>query len=346
MQDEPVRLGVVGAGFMGQVAHLRNFDRIDGCDIVALAEPRDDLAARVAKRYEIDHIYSDHEALVASADVDAFVAVQPYATHRYILPALLEAGVPLFTEKPLALRPETGEALVELGADHGVTHMIGYHKRSDPAMVYARECIREWNRSGACGELRYVRITMPPGDWIANAPDPISTGESPPTNMREDPPNEFDTPTGRAYDEFVNYYIHQVNALRFLFDAPYEVVFGNERILCAECESGASGVIELAPFTTEETWEESIMVGFDRGHIDIELPPPLVSQAAGTVTIQQRRDGTDELRQPAMPDRSAMYAQAEHFVDVVRGEREPPCDAREALEDLYVARSYIRRVHG
>ena len=39
-----IRLGFVGAGFMGQAAHLANYQDLEGCAIVALAELRRDFA--------------------------------------------------------------------------------------------------------------------------------------------------------------------------------------------------------------------------------------------------------------------------------------------------------------
>jgi hypothetical protein len=41
-----------------------------------------------------------------------------------------------------------------------------------------------------------------------------------------------------------------------------------------------------------------------------------------------------------------MAAQAGNFVAAVRGDRKPPCEAREAHEDLRVARAYIKLLTG
>ena len=49
-----VRVGFAGVGFMGQVAHLRNYVRNPECEVVALAEPRPELARRVAAKYGIE----------------------------------------------------------------------------------------------------------------------------------------------------------------------------------------------------------------------------------------------------------------------------------------------------
>ncbi len=45
---------------------------------------------------------------------------------------------------------------------------------------------------------------------------------------------------------------------------------------------------------------------------------------------------------PILPPVHAMRAQAAAFVQAIRGEAPPPCDATEALADLRVAREYLR----
>lgn len=54
-------------------------------------------------------------------------------------------------------------------------------------------------------------------------------------------------------------------------------------------------------------------------------------------------DGEQRTTCPMMPPKSAMCNQAENFLAVVRGEREPPCDVAEAAADIRVAREYIER---
>ena len=42
-----IKLGLVGAGRMGQLAHLSNYAVLDDCEVIALAEPREKLAQKV-----------------------------------------------------------------------------------------------------------------------------------------------------------------------------------------------------------------------------------------------------------------------------------------------------------
>src|SRR4029079_15175428 len=102
----------------------------DECELVALAEPRPRTAELVAARYGIGRVFRDHRELLESVEVDGLVAPQPDLHHLTLLPDLYPHVRHLFTEKPLALAAATGDRLPALAAEHGCTHMLGYHRRS------------------------------------------------------------------------------------------------------------------------------------------------------------------------------------------------------------------------
>lgn len=339
-----IRLGFVGAGFMGQNAHMKNYVALPDCEIVALAEPREQTARLVAQRYGIPTVYHDHRDMLAHEKLDALVASQPYRFHAELLPDLYAAGLPLFTEKPLALSVEAGQQLAELTKQYSVKHMVGYHKRSDPAMEYAKALIEKWKASGDFGELRYVRITMPPGDWVGGSDMPLNAGDGAGGLTLEPDAPGFDAAGARQYDVFVNYYIHQVNALRFLLGEPYEITYAekSQTVLAARSASGVAGIIEMEPWANSIDWMESSLVAFRKGFIRVDLPAPLASQQCGRVTVMEDRGGTPITWSPSLPPVHAMRNQAKNFLAMVRGEREAPCYAAEAAEDLAMARDYIR----
>lgn len=346
-----IKIGFVGSGFMGQRAHMSNYATLtDLCEIVALAEPRKKLAENVARRYGIPVVYEDHMQLLANSDVDAIVASQPYSNHINIVPDILRAKKALFTEKPIAVSVETGEKHAALAKENGVLYMVGYHKRSDPAMEYAKKLADDWKASGEYGRLRLVRITMPPGDWVGGGAIGVIGSDDPYPPLQHEPmPEYFDEKNGREYNEFVNYYIHQVNAMRFLLGESYKVTYAEKTgvLLAVESESGVCGTIEMAPFNTTLDWQETYLIAFERGYIYVQLPPPLASQQAGIVTVM--RDNGKEpptITQPVMPRVHAMRNQAINFIAAVKGERPAPCLADEAVEDLKIARDYIRLKNG
>ena len=94
-----IRLGFIGTGNMGQMAHLRNYLTLPNCEVVALAELRPQLAAQVAARWGIPEVYHDADELLAKAKVDAYVMIQPFWIHGGLIPAVLAKGKPLTIRK-------------------------------------------------------------------------------------------------------------------------------------------------------------------------------------------------------------------------------------------------------
>lgn len=351
MPQTKVRIGFVGVGGMGQCAHLKNYAVDADCEVVALAEIRPKLAKAVAAKYGVRKVYSKHTEMLAKEDLDGIVASQPFSRHGILVPDLLKAGVPVFTEKPIAASIAVGEKIVAAVRKSGTWLMVGYHKRSDPATMYAKAEIERLKKSGELGRMKYVRIIMPAGDWVQNGFSDLVRSDDPDVSLDRDPPApDMDEPTRQAYESFVNYYIHQVNLMRHLLGEPYKVTYADKSgvMLAGESASGVCCVIEMTPYQTTVDWKESAMVCFEKGYVRIELPAPLASNRAGRVEVY-RDPGNGEAPLsivPQLPWVHAMRQQASNFIRAVKGEMEPLTTATEALEDLKVARQYIKAWKG
>ena len=345
---EKIRIAFIGTGGMGQKAHLSQYAVLPQCEVVAIAEARSDLAEAVARRYAVPRYFTNHRELLDKVDADGYVCIQQYRNHLALLPDIFTRGKPVLTEKPLALSVEAGEKLVALAARHSAIHMVGNHKRSDPAMEYAKKLTEEWKASGKYGRMKYIRITMPPGDWISGAAASLGSRQPYPaidsepliiSGMTEDESKEYNT--------FVNYYIHQVNALRYLLGEPYRVTFADRSGVLMGCESvsGVPAILEMAPWSNRVLWLETYLVCFEHGTVQVELPPPLAAQRAGKVTVMKDAGEDACFESPILPNLSAMRNQAMNFLKVIAGEALPPCDGPEALEDLRNAMEYIQLRH-
>jgi len=341
-----VRIGFVGVGTMGQMAHLRNYAVLPDCRVVALAEPRESSAATVAKRYGIPRVYRDHRQMLAAEDLDGVVAAQPFEHHATLLPELYSGVRRVFTEKPLALSVEAGETLVRKAAAAGCVHMVGYHKRCDPAAIEAKRVIAQWRASGKMGRLTYVRILMPAGDWIAlGFEGRIDEGDPRSPMVLESAVERLDGPELELYRSLVNYYVHQVNFMRFVLEESFSVTYAGPAgiVMATESVSGIPGVLEMSPYRTTRAWEEEVLVAFERGYIKLRLPAPLAIHRPGRVEIYSDPGPpeTPERREPTLEWEDAMHRQAATFIAVCRGDAAPPCTAAEAVEDLKVLRDYV-----
>jgi predicted dehydrogenase len=334
---------------MGQCAHLKNYAILPGCEVVALAEIRPQWREKVAARYGIPRTYATHRELLANEKLDGIVAAQHFRIYGQLVPELLQAGVPVFIEKPLASSVPVAQKIVEAVAASGTWVMVGYHKRSDPATRYAKAEIDRLKQTGELGKLRLVRMVMPPGDWIAGGFNDLIGTDEPYPELASDPvPPDMDDATFREYGAFVNYYIHQVNLLRHLLGEPYRVTYADPSgvLLSVLSASGVAGTLEMAAYSTTVDWHESALACFERGYVKLELPAPLASNRPGRVEILRDpgEDTTPMTCVPSLPWVHAERQQAENFLAALRGEAEPPCQAPEALEDLLVAREYMRQL--
>ena len=346
-----VKIVFFGVGGMGQMAHLKNYVLLPEVQVVAIVEARKKLADAVAARYSVPNVFYDLDSFrAANLEFDGIVSAQQYRNMINVVPALLSFGKPLFTEKPLALSIEAAEVLAAEADKNHTIHMVGYHKRSDPATEYAKSVVDGWKASGEFGKLRYIRVTMPAGDWVAEGFDGlIATDESYPPIEKEPNVTYWATDAWNTeYDVFVNYYIHQVNALRFLLGEDYKVKYADRAgvTLTVESASGVPAVIEMSPFRTTIDWQEEYLVAFERGWVKVELPAPLASNRAGKVTVFE--DGGDKppiTWSPSLPHIHAMKNQAKNFIKFIKGEQPVPCNSHEAVMDLKVAKDYIDLLH-
>jgi predicted dehydrogenase len=345
-----IRLGFVGAGFMGQLAHIRSYALLrEECELVALAEPRQRTAELVAARYGIPRIYRDHRELLESEQLDGIVAAQRYTHHAALLPELYPHVRHLFTEKPLALGAEVGDRLAGLAEKKGCVHMLGYQRRSDPATREAKRTVDAWRASAELGALRYLRFCYSDGDWTGNARAAfIDVGEEPPAVPSEEPPPDFagDDTAVWALSMAADQLVHPLNLIRHLLGERYYLVFAHVsgRLLVFESESGIPATIEVTPYRLTVGFDEEIVVAFERGYVRLRPAPSLARKRAGTLEIYRDRafDSVPERIFPQLPWIDPQQAQAADFLRVCRGEAEPPTDVREAAEDLHLVEDVIR----
>jgi myo-inositol 2-dehydrogenase/D-chiro-inositol 1-dehydrogenase len=126
-----LKIGVIGAGMIGQ-DHIRRLTTVlAGAEIVAVSDVNAEQAPKVAERVGA-RFHQTGEDLIASADVEAVIVASWGPTHaRYVL-AAIAAGKPCFCEKPLAETVEDCEAVIEAEVKLGKRLVqLGFMRRFD-----------------------------------------------------------------------------------------------------------------------------------------------------------------------------------------------------------------------
>jgi predicted dehydrogenase len=337
-----IKMGFIGVGHMGQLAHLHNYVQLSElCEITTLCDVKINQAKALANKFNIPKATADYRELLADPEIDAVACIQYFENHVNLVPDVLRAGKHVMTEKPLCVFPENGDKLVQIAKETGKIHMVGNHKRSDPATEHALEIINKWKQTGEMGKMTYVRISMPPGNWRKDCDMPFMTNEPAGPVPPEPKPEGMDDITRNKMVWFVNYYIHQVNLMRFLLGEDFKLTCADRYFYSAISESGVNCILEMDHYNTSVDWQEHALVCFERGWVRIDLAAPL-APVSGTVTVYEDKGWDSAYRTPIMPNVCAMRNQAKNFLLAVAGERKPPCASEEAVKDLRIAADYIR----
>lgn len=140
---QPLRVALVGCGRIAQVAHLPALEKAEGVTLVAVADPSAEVAAGVARRYDVPAVHTDQARVLADPEVEAVLVAAPDRFHYAIAAEALVAGKHVLVEKPLTATSAEAQALAELVDRTGLVLQVGAMKRHDQGLQYAHRFVAE-----------------------------------------------------------------------------------------------------------------------------------------------------------------------------------------------------------
>jgi predicted dehydrogenase len=323
----PVRIGVIGVGFMGR-QHVEFIRAERGAELSAVADPAD-VGAAIGCR-----AYRSTADMLAAGSLDAVVIANPNALHVDTAIQCLEAGLAVLLEKPVAVDYADSLRLVDAVARLEGRLLVGQHRRHHPAIARARTALA----SGELGQLVAVNAM-----WSARKEDSYFA----------------ETPWHReagAGVMLINL-VHDLDLLRHLCGEVVEVqatMSSAARGLDVEdtaavilrFESGAVGTLlgsdaGVSPWGWDQATEETLAFPY--------LPDSTAYQLVGTrgalsipnlALYAYHPSVSADWHSPlsrtylATAPRSSFAAQLEHFLDVARGSAHPLVSAEDAARTL------------
>ncbi|MFN7814575.1 MAG: Gfo/Idh/MocA family protein [Planctomycetia bacterium] len=167
---KPLRIGMIGYGFMGR-AHSNGYNRVkDFFDLeylpvlqaVAARDPGK--AQAFADRWGYKRVETDWRKLVAADDIDAVAICTPNTLHAEIAIEAAKHGKAILCEKPLSMDVAEGERMCAAVEKAGVPNTVWYNYRRIPAVTFAKQIID----SGALGRVFHYRAEFLQ-DWTISA---------------------------------------------------------------------------------------------------------------------------------------------------------------------------------
>lgn len=344
---KPLGLGFVGAGMIGQVAHLANYIDIPGCKVVALAELRPELGRMAAARYGVKKLYESHRELLADKEVEALVVVtRPPAQGPIVLDAL-ESGRHVLSEKPMAHTVEQAARLVDAAERRKLRYAVGFMKRHDAGTQMAKAVLDDLRASAELGRIVLMRAWCYGGEFRCGTSDFVMTDESRPDGLTTWPnaPAWIPAASVQDYAWFLNVFLHDLNIIRYLAGTEPQVRAvdfsrRNGRLVMLDFKE-FPGILEMAEVASHD-WQEGVEILFEKGRLTLQFPSPLLRNTPGRVELTRAGKNIEALT-PRAPWSWAFKRQAEAFVADVASGNEPLAGGRDALGDLRLAEAIWRR---
>lgn len=137
MAERAIRLGIVGCGAATEQRHLPAARVAGNVRVVALVDKDLSRARLLGRRFGVSHCTEDYHDLVGA--VDGVIVAVPNHLHAVVAGSLLENGVPVLVEKPLARTVAEGKGLIDLARRAGVPLQVGHMYRfSRAARLFKR----------------------------------------------------------------------------------------------------------------------------------------------------------------------------------------------------------------
>jgi predicted dehydrogenase len=349
---ERLRIGVIGCGLIAQVMHLHYLRELaDRFEIAALCDVSEELVRACADDYGVPRTFARWQDLLA-APVDA-VLILTSGSHAPIAIAAAAAGKHMLIEKPMCFSVAEGRAIIEAARRAGVTLMVGYNKRYDPAYQRLAEEI------GSLSDLRLLQVTTlesPLQPYVAHyrlhkagslAPELAKAFVADNQARVTAAIGDADPHSRHAYHlVLLDSMVHEFNAIRGILGEPDRLEFANIR------ENGLTVVLRFGAAECVIAWVD--LPGIARYEMEfafyaperrltLSFPSPFLRSMP---TLLKVEGGDRSSPQAWSNEQVVSYAESFkeeliHFHDCVTSGRPPLTSGEDALRDIALCEAIV-----
>ncbi|HOJ39383.1 MAG TPA: Gfo/Idh/MocA family oxidoreductase [bacterium] len=147
-----IRVGVIGAGGIAQVAHIPCYQKLENVEVAVVADVNQEKLRFVADKFKIPKVVTDWRDLIGEP-IDVVSICSPNAFHAEQSIAALKAGKHVLCEKPVCLKSSDVEKIFAASKKSGRKFMAAFPRRFSGEAKVLRTLISR----GDFGEIYYVK---------------------------------------------------------------------------------------------------------------------------------------------------------------------------------------------
>lgn len=151
-----IRWGIIGCGDVTEVKSGPAFNKIPNSKLIAVMRRDSAKAEDYAKRHGVPKWYDNVSALINDPEVNAiYIATPPLQHEEYTIMAL-NAGKPVYVEKPMSLDANAAKRMIEVASQTKVKLTIAHYRRAQPMFIKVKELLE----ANIIGDVRFIDMQM------------------------------------------------------------------------------------------------------------------------------------------------------------------------------------------
>lgn len=311
---ESIKWGIIGCGDVTEVKSGPAFNKVNGSSLVAVMRRDKYKAKDYALRHGVPKWYADARQLIEDPDINAIYIATPPLYHEEYAIAALEAGIPVYLEKPMALNEASCQRISDVAVRNNVRLVVAHYRRALPLYTTIKELIN----SGAVGEVRFVNLQLwqPPKSGI------IARSE---VNWRVDPALSG----GGLFHDLAP---HQLDLMLDYFGEIKQAsgVSANQGGLYHADDIVSGGIVFKSGVFFKGLWCFNVCTEAAKDHCEIVGAEGKISFSFFGNRYVLSRNGTEQPVDFMMPQH-VQQPMIEKVVDYFLGEGPNPCSGEEAI---------------
>ncbi|MEO8764879.1 MAG: Gfo/Idh/MocA family oxidoreductase [Ginsengibacter sp.] len=149
-----INWGIIGCGDVTELKSGPSFGKVKNSSLVAVMRRDAEKAKDYAQRHHVPKWYNDAAALINDPEINAVYIATPPSSHEEYALAAIDAGKPVYVEKPMALNFTSAIKMKNAAAEKNIKLVIAHYRREQPYFKKIKQLLDE----KSIGEVRFARL--------------------------------------------------------------------------------------------------------------------------------------------------------------------------------------------
>lgn len=149
-----INWGIIGCGDVTEIKSGPTFNKVKNSSLVAVMRRDAAKAKDYAQRHGVPKWYDDANDLINDADVNAIYIATPPSSHEEYTIAALNAGKPVYVEKPMTTNTASAKNMMNVANEKNVKLVVAHYRREQPMFKKIKQLLAE----KIIGEIRFAKL--------------------------------------------------------------------------------------------------------------------------------------------------------------------------------------------